>query len=384
MSDPAPPTLDDQRWHFVLSRDASHDGQFVYAVQTTGIYCRPSCPSRRPDRSNVKFFESGLVARTAGFRACRRCLPDEVDARKQAVAQVRHLLETAEPSPTLAQLAQAVQLSPSHLQRVFKATTGISPKQYALALRGERLKRRLREGATVTTAQYDAGHSSSRTLYDRATDQLGMPPKRYQAGGTGQTIAHVMVESTLGPMLVAATARGLVAVRFGTAEDLLQELFGEYPNASFIEGGASLDEHVAAIQQHLDGRRPHLDLPRDVTETAFQQRVWSALQRIPAGETRSYTQVAEMIGAPTAVRAVARACASNPVALVVPCHRVLRQGGALGGYRWGVGRKQSLLERERLDVALTPDTSALAIQHPSNTPPVTRFKSKEQDHASDH
>ena len=351
MSDPAPPSLDEQRWQLVLSRETTHDGQFVYAVQTTGIYCRPSCPSQCPKRSNVEFFETGVSARAAGFRPCRRCLPDEVGARKQAVAQVQHLLQTVEPPPPLAQLAQAVGLSPFHLQRVFKAMTGISPKQYALALRGERLKQRLREGATVTTAQYDAGHASSRTLYDRTTDQLGMPPKSYQAGGAGQTIAHVTVESVLGPMLVAATTRGLVAVRFGTAEHLLQELLDEYPHATFIQGGALLGAYVEAIGQHLEGRHPHLDLPRDVAETAFQQRVWSALQRIPSGETRSYTQVAEMIGAPTAVRAVARACASNPVALVVPCHRVLRQGGALGGYRWGVERKRTLLERERVEAA---------------------------------
>ena len=351
MSDPASPSLDEQRWQLVLGREATHDGQFVYAVQTTGIYCRPSCPSRRPKRSNVEFFETGIVARAAGFRACRRCLPDEVDARKQAVAQVQHLLQTVEPFPPLAQLAKAVGLSPFHLQRVFKAMTGTSPKQYALALRGERLKQRLREGVTVTTAQYDAGHASSRTLYDRSTDQLGMPPKSYRSGGAGQTIAHVTVESVLGPMLVAATTRGLVAVRFGTSEHLLQELLDEYPHATFIQGGAPLGEYVTAIQQHLEGRSPRLDLPRDVAETAFQQRVWSALQRIPSGETRSYTQVAEMIGTPTAVRAVARACASNPVALVVPCHRVLRQGGALGGYRWGVERKRTLLERERVEAA---------------------------------
>ncbi|ADV66341.1 bifunctional DNA-binding transcriptional regulator/O6-methylguanine-DNA methyltransferase Ada [Deinococcus maricopensis] len=342
--------LDEDRWQAVVQREAAQDGLFLYAVRTTGIYCRPSCPSRRPRRENVTFFEAADAAERAGFRPCRRCTPNEVHVRQAVVLQVQQLLDTAEPTPTLAQLAEAVGVSAFHLQRVFKAAVGVSPKQYAMARRAERLKRRLSEGASVTVALYDAGHASPRTLYDRATDQLGMSPGAYRAGGAGERIAFTVAESAQGPMLVAATARGLVAVRFGEADALERELRGEYPNAALERSAEAVGAYVEALQAHLAGVQRALPLASDAPGTAFQHRVWAALRDIPYGETRSYAQVAAMIGAPAAVRAVARACATNPLALVVPCHRVVRSGGALSGYRWGVERKRALLERERAEV----------------------------------
>lgn len=347
----SPTPQDEARWQAVLSRDGSQDGQFYYGVRSTGIYCRPSCPSRRPRRENVRFFDDPGGAQAAGFRPCLRCKPGEVAPRHRAVLHVQHLLDTVEPTPSLAQLAGAVGLSPFHLQRVFKAGTGVSPKQYALARRGERVRRELREGASVTAALYGAGHASPRTLYDRSTDQLGMSPGRYRAGGVGETITYAVTGSVLGPMLVAATARGLVAVRFGEAGALTQELRAEYPRATLVQDGAALGGYTGAMHEHLAGIRHDLPLASDAPGTDFQRRVWAALRSIPHGETRSYAQVAEMIGEPRAVRAVARACAANPLALVVPCHRVVRAGGAPGGYRWDIERKRRLLDQEQVTAA---------------------------------
>ena len=338
---------EEARWQAVLNRDAAQDGQFYYGVRSTGVYCRPTCPSRRPRRENAVFFDGGEQAVAAGFRPCLRCKPDEVNVQAQMVAHIQRLLDSAEPAPSLAQLGRALGLSPFHLQRAFKAATGLSPKQYALALRAERLRQELRRGASVTAAIYNAGHGSSRGAYDRATDQLGMPPGTYRAGGAGQTIHFAVADSALGPMLVAATERGLVAVRFGEADVLVRELRAEYPKADLIEDPAPITPYLDALHDHLAGRRPALTLPSDAPGSDFQRRVWDALQAIPHGQTRSYAQVAELIGAPTAVRAVARACAANPVALVVPCHRILRKNGELGGYRWGLERKRALLEGER-------------------------------------
>ncbi|BDP41295.1 bifunctional transcriptional activator/DNA repair enzyme protein Ada [Deinococcus aetherius] len=342
---------EDALWQAVLNRDSSWDGQFYYGVRSTGIYCRPSCPSRRPKRENVEFFDHAESADAAGFRPCLRCRPTEVEGRRRAVLHIQHLLDTVEPTPSLTQLADAVGLSPFHLQRVFKAEMGVTPKQYALARRGERVKRELREGVSVTAALYGAGHSSPRTLYDRATDQIGMPPSSYRMGGAGQCITFAVAESVLGPMLVAATGRGLVAVRFGDAETLVRSLHAEYPRATFVQDEAPLGEYLEALHRHLAGVRRDPPLPTDLPGTDFQRRVWDALRSIPYGETRSYAQVAEMLGEPRAVRAVARACAVNPVALVVPCHRVVRSGGALGGYRWGTERKRTLLEHEKSHTA---------------------------------
>lgn len=341
----------EQRWQAVEQRDATFDGQFYYGVKTTRIYCRPSCPARRPNVGNVVFFDAPEAAEAAGFRPCLRCKPAEVDARTRAVAHAQHLLETLERAPSLAELAVAVGLSPFHLQRLFKASVGVSPKQYALAKRTERTKRHLHAAPTVTAALYDAGHASPHTLYASATDQLGMTPGQYKAGGAGRTIAFAAFESVLGEMFVAATSRGLVAVRFGDPAALERELRDEYPNATFVHDATRLSGYVEALRHHLAGGRRDLALPSDVPSTDFQRRVWTALQAIPYGETRSYARVAEMIGEPKAARAVARACASNPVALVVPCHRVVRGGGGLSGYRWGVERKRALLDAERTRAA---------------------------------
>ncbi|CAM3696623.1 bifunctional transcriptional activator/DNA repair enzyme AdaA [Deinococcus frigens] len=333
------------RWEAVLARDARADGAFWYGVRSTGIYCRPSCPSRRPRRENASFHDSPGSARAAGLRACLRCEPDGVGTGVRAVARVKFLLETAEISPTLANLAADVGLSPFHLQRLFKRAVGVSPKQYAVGLRYARFKEGLKMGKPVTTAMYDAGHETSSTLYRQ--DGLGMTPGAYRAGGAGQTIHFAVAESLLGPMLVAATVRGLCAVRFGEAGAMMAELRTEYPAATLIEDAAPLQPYFQGLRAYLDGQNPCLSLNIDAPGTEFQQRVWTALRHIPHSETRTYAELAEMIGEPKAVRAVASACARNPVALVVPCHRIFPKAGGSGGYRWGVERKVALLDAER-------------------------------------
>ncbi|WP_407572930.1 bifunctional DNA-binding transcriptional regulator/O6-methylguanine-DNA methyltransferase Ada [Deinococcus altitudinis] len=337
----------EERWQAVVDRSPAADGAFFFAVRTTGIYCRPSCPARQPKRENVTFFDTPEAAESAGFRACLRCKPGEVGATQRAVLHVKHLIDTSDVAPSLTKLAEAVGLSPFHLQRVFKRATGLSPKQYTLNVRSERLKAGLKAGKAVTTAMYDAGHDSPSTLYDPTTDALGMSPRAYQQGGENQTIHYALVSSPLGLMLVAATKRGLVAVRFGEAEGLTEELGREYPRAALVPDPEALTPYVEALLAHLAGRQPKLPLDTDLGGTAFQRQVWDALRTVPYGETRSYAQLAEMIGAPTAVRAVARACATNPIALVVPCHRIVRQSGELSSYRWGAERKRMLLDRER-------------------------------------
>jgi AraC family transcriptional regulator of adaptative response/methylated-DNA-[protein]-cysteine methyltransferase len=355
---PAPWTSDDARWEAVLRREAAADGAFYYAVRSTGIYCRPTCPARRPRREGVTFYTTPEAAAAAGYRACRRCYPDEVAAWQRVVARVQHLLETEEPAPTLAALGAAVGLSPAHLQRVFKRATGLSPRQYAAARRASRLRGALRDGASVTTALYDAGYGSPRALYAAAPDGLGMTPGAYRQGGAGERIAYDVTASPLGPLLIATTEKGVCALRFarevepaGVADEtsLVDDLRRELPRASLERDPQAIAPYADAVRAHLAGRRRRLDLPLDVRATPFQQRVWAALRQIPYGETRSYRAVAEMIGQPTASRAVAQACATNPVALVVPCHRVVPAGGgpaAPGGYRWGVARKTRLLSQE--------------------------------------
>jgi AraC family transcriptional regulator of adaptative response/methylated-DNA-[protein]-cysteine methyltransferase len=341
------------RWRAVASRAA--DDSFVYAVATTGVYCRPECASRRPRRENVEFFESCREAEAAGYRACKRCRPDEVGRHQVAVARIQHLLETVEPEPTLARLGVEVGLAPAHLQRVFKRRTGLTPKQYARAVRTERLRLRLQEGEGVARAQYEAGFASSRALYASADGGFGMTPGRYRDGGRGVTIRYGFGDSDLGRLMLAATDRGVCALRFGGDDETTVELREEFPSADLVRDDGGLADRLQAVREHIAGLpglpgsplgQP-LDLPLDLESTEFQRRVWSALREIPAGETRSYGQVAEAIGAPGAVRAVARACAANPVALVIPCHRVIRASGELSGYRWGVERKRALLERER-------------------------------------
>ncbi|HEY3367187.1 MAG TPA: bifunctional DNA-binding transcriptional regulator/O6-methylguanine-DNA methyltransferase Ada [Symbiobacteriaceae bacterium] len=339
----------ESQWAAVVNRDAAADGQFFYAVKSTGVYCRPACPARRPNRANVVFFTSPDLAEGAGFRPCLRCRPKDVSAQQRLVTQVQHLLDTIEPAPGLAALGEAVGMSPQHLQRLFKRATGLSPREYAAGRRAERLKVGLRQGACVTTALYDAGYGSVRALYDQAHAHLGMSPGAYKRGGRGVAIRYTFGDTGLGRMLLAATPRGVCALRFGDPEALLAELRAEFPQATLTEEPHALAESVAAVCAYLQGEggQSALDLPLDVTATGFQQKVWNALRTIPRGETRSYKDVAELIGEPRAVRAVARACAANPVALVVPCHRVVRAGGEPGGYRWGVERKRRLLEQEK-------------------------------------
>lgn len=336
------------KWQQVVARDARQDGRFVFAVRTTGVYCRPSCPSRRPSRDSVEFFTSPTDAERAGYRACLRCKPTEISSQAQYVTRARQLLDNSEGVMTLAALSKRVGLSPFHLQRLFKRATGLSPREYQSARRMQQVKSELREGADVTTALYDAGFGSPSRLYEKAPQQLGMTPGEYRRGGLGATIRYVIVATPLGRMLVAATERGLCAVRFGeTVTELEHDLRKEFHSAKVHRDDAALREYVEPLLASIRGDSSSVDLPLDIRATAFQQKVWDTLRRIPRGETRSYREVANEIGEPSAVRAVARACATNPVALVVPCHRVVRSDGDVSGYRWGVERKQKLLAQER-------------------------------------
>lgn len=350
-------------WNAVRDRDRGADGKFVYAVRSTGIYCRPSCPSKKPRREQVEFYSLPDAAEQMGFRACRRCKPRAVrlrDPRTAAVARVCRAIETRiesdgggaaesenEARLTLNALSSSVGMSPHQLERAFRSVMGISPRQYADAQRMRRLKSKLKKGDDVTTALYDAGFGSSSRLYERAPSQLGMTPATYRQGGAGMQIHYTIVGSPLGRLLVGATHRGISALYLGKDDAALQAaLRKEYPRAEISRDRNGLEGWVGKILEHLRGREPNLDLPTDVQATAFQRRVWEELRRIPYGTTRTYSQVARAIGKPKAIRAVARACATNPVSVVVPCHRVMRQDGDLAGYRWGVDLKQSLLEQE--------------------------------------
>ena len=336
------------QWQQVLARDARQDGRFVFAVRTTGIFCRPSCPSRRPRRDSVEFFAGPHEAERAGYRACLRCKPTQISEQAQYVHSARQLLDSAEGVVTLAQLSKQVGLSPFHLQRLFKRATGLSPREYQSARRMQQVKRELRKGEDVTTALYEAGFGSPSRLYETATQQLGMTPGTYRRGGAGATITFAVVPSPLGRMLVAATERGLCAVRFGdSAIELERDLRQEFHAAELHRDEAAIRQYVEPLVASLRGEQTTIDLPLDVRATAFQKKVWDALRQIPRGETRSYTEIAREIGDPKAFRAVARACASNPVALAVPCHRVIRGDGDLAGYRWGIERKKKLLAGER-------------------------------------
>jgi AraC family transcriptional regulator of adaptative response/methylated-DNA-[protein]-cysteine methyltransferase len=354
---------DDDAWRAVDARDAAWDGRLVYAVKSTGIYCRPSCPSRRPARRNVRFFTDGAAARAAGFRACRRCAPDGAGRAEASVAEARRLLDAHVDSAsdarlTLDRLAAAVSMSAFHLQRVFKAQIGLSPAEYLRARRAERLKVELRSGETVSRATYGAGFGSSSRAYDAADAHLGMTPGAYRQGGRGAVIRYAVRPTPFGHALVAATERGICSVALGDApEALVSALAAEYPRATLVAGARSDGSAAAAdaefarwadavVAQIEAGGSGAAALPLDVPGTAFQWRVWRALQAIPRGETRSYAEVAAAVGAPGSARAVAQACAANHVAVVVPCHRVVRSGGALSGYRWGVERKRRLLEAE--------------------------------------
>jgi len=343
---------DDRRWRAVRARDPRFDGAFVFGVRSTGIYCRPSCPARRPRRRNVVFFTVAEAAEGAGFRSCRRCRPREASPRDREAARVRTVcrrIEASAGSPlSLASLSAEVGWGPHHLQRTFKRIVGVSPRQYADALRLRFLRERLRKGDPVTTAIYDAGYGSSSRVYERAPHRLGMTPATYRRGGRGMRLAYAIAPSILGQLLVAATDRGVSAVRLGDSEqELLDSLRAEFPAADVTPDEAGVGAWLKAVLRRIEGGPPHADLPLDIRGTAFQQRVWDALRAIPSGEVRTYGEIARSIGQPTASRAVARACATNPVAVVIPCHRVVPGSGGTGGYRWGAERKRELLERER-------------------------------------
>lgn len=345
--------IDEARWQIVLAREVCINERFVYAVRSTGVYCRPGCPSKRPRRENVMFFPVPDAAEKAGFRPCQRCRPQSsrpASPQLDMIGKACGLIEQRAETPlTLAKLGQQLHVSPYHLERTFKRFLGITPREYADALRLERLKSSLREDRDVTTALYEAGYGSSRSLYECAPDHLGMTPATYRRGGRGMEIAYTTVHSPLGRLLVARTERGICAVSLGDSDNTLaEELQAEYPEATIHRDNARLGLWVTALVAHLCGSRPELDVPLDVRATAFQWRVWQELRRIPYGETRSYSQIAKALGQPKAVRAVANACAANPAALVIPCHRVVRDTGDSGGYRWGAERKQALLSRESL------------------------------------
>lgn len=342
-------SVDEGRWQAVLARDPGQDGRFVYGVSTTRIYCRPSCPSRRPGRERVSFYSTPDAAEAAGYRACLRCQPRRAGSTAQRqVEQAREYLDQhATEAVTLEQLGRIVGLSPFHLQRTFKRVVGITPKAYASARRLELMKLRLKKGDTVSKATYDAGYGSGSRAYEHAQARLGMTPGAYREGGRGARVRYTVVPTTVGFLLAAATERGLCAVTLGDdAGQLEAALRHEYPAATIERDDQDLKPYTEAIVGHLSGSENDARARLDVKGSTFQWQVWEALRRIPAGETRSYQAIARGLGRPTAARAVARACASNPLALVIPCHRAVREDGGLGGYRWGVERKRRLLEQE--------------------------------------
>jgi AraC family transcriptional regulator of adaptative response/methylated-DNA-[protein]-cysteine methyltransferase len=342
-------------WTSVLNRDSAADDDFLYGVTTTRIYCRPSCPSRRPKRENITFFSSPEGAERAGFRACLRCHPNQPKSPNVAIQRARDYIDEhagdLDERITLSVLSGHAGLSPYHLQRKFKQTVGLTPAQYIRARKSEKLKTQLKRGETVSRASFGAGYGSSSRAYEDAASRLGMTPATYKRGGAGTRIDYVMTKSSLGVLLVGATDRGVCSVTLGdTQRDVEDALAREYPAAERKRVNAAdgeLHAWVQAVVAAVEGDRTSTEVPIDVQASAFQWKVWRELQRIPLGETRSYTDIAEAIGAPRAVRAVASACANNRVALLIPCHRVIRQSGDLGGYRWGLDRKKRLLEKER-------------------------------------
>jgi AraC family transcriptional regulator of adaptative response/methylated-DNA-[protein]-cysteine methyltransferase len=350
---------EDRCWNALVSRDAALDGLVFFGVRSTGIYCRPICPARKPRREHVALFGSAAEAERAGFRPCLRCHPREVgrDPHLELVARAcRYVDDHGDEAVTLAAIGEHVGCSPYHLQRVFKEKTGISPRQYAAARRVERLKGELTSGIDVTRAGYTAGYGSSSRLYEGAAAELGMTPATYGRGGEGVAIAYSVAATPLGWLLVARTAKGICAVRLGDdPAELASGLSAEYPRGQVTRDDAGLQPVVDQIVHLAAGAAPHVDLPLDIRATAFQRRVWEALRQIPRGEVRTYGEIATAIGQPAAVRAVGRACGANPVALAIPCHRVVGADGGLGGYRWGVERKRRILEAERVNQVLAAD-----------------------------
>jgi AraC family transcriptional regulator of adaptative response/methylated-DNA-[protein]-cysteine methyltransferase len=343
-------TVADPRWAAVVARDANADGSFVCSVRTTGVYCRPSCGARTPRPENVAFHATPADAEHAGFRPCKRCKPDQLPLGEQQAAMVTDLcrhIEAADHMPSLGELATRAGLSAHHLHRVFKATTGLTPKAYAAAHRARRVRAELDRGTSVTDAIYGAGYSSNGRFYEESSGMLGMTPSTYRAGGADTDIRFAVGLCSLGSILVAASERGVCAILLGDDPDALtRDLQDRYPRARLIGGDAKFEELVARVVGFVETPGVGLDLPLDVRGTAFQQRVWQALRAIPPGATASYSEIAKRIGAPRSVRAVAGACAANALAVAIPCHRVVRNDGGLSGYRWGVERKRTLLDRE--------------------------------------
>lgn len=347
-----PSAARDPRWTALVNRDASFDGAFVYAVATTGIYCRPGCPSKLAKPENVNFFASCEAAEAAGFRACRRCRPNEASAVARhvtTIAEACRLIEAAEDQPSLDALAETLGLSAFHFHRLFKKLTGVTPKAYATAHRAKSVRERLTaDQGTVTEAIYGAGFNSGSRFYEKSNAHLGMTPSAYRAGGAGATITFAIGQSSLGAILVACTDKGVCAIFLGDDPDALaRELQDRFPKAELVGGDAAFETLIARVVGFVEAPAHGLDLPLDVQGTAFQQRVWQALREIPSGTTASYTEIAQRIGEPKSVRAVAGACAANRIAVAIPCHRVVKSDGALSGYRWGVERKRALLKKSR-------------------------------------
>ena len=364
---------DDLFWSAVLERNTAYDGVVFYAVRSTGVYCRPSCPSRRPRRNGVEFFTEPAMAERAGYRACRRCQPNRPHAGCEQFELVRrvcrYIEQNLDSSLTLEELARISGLSPTHLQKVFKRATGVSPRQYIQARRMAVLKIHLRVNRRpVTDAIYEAGFGSSSRVYERAATFIGMSPARYSDGAPGVKIRYTILECSLGDLLLAATDKGVCSVKVGDGGALERELFAEYRKAAIERDDASLRDWATRLLEVVEKGTAPPALPLDIQATAFQQRVYEALRRIPLGEVRSYNEVARAVELPSGARAVARACATNPVALLIPCHRVVRADGVSGGYRWGAERKHTLLEREKRAAGARQDgtaTSASPAVHPA-------------------
>jgi AraC family transcriptional regulator of adaptative response/methylated-DNA-[protein]-cysteine methyltransferase len=347
---PPPLVADDPRWARIVARDKTADGHLWYSVSTTGVYCRPSCPSRIPNPENVQLHDSLQSARATGFRPCRRCKPEgpSVHAGNAAlVAKACRLIEESEEEPSLEELAGAVGRSPSYFHRLFKATIGLTPKDYAAAHRAKKVRQGLASGNTVTQAIYDAGFNSSGRFYEKSTDMLGMSPSQYRAGGKNEEIRFAVGQTSLGAILVASSRKGVAAILLGDDPDeLVRDLQDRFPKARLIGADRDYEALVARVVGFIETPGMGLDLPLDVRGTAFQQRVWQALREIPVGATVCYAEIARRIGSPKAARAVAEACAANRLAVAIPCHRVIRNDGALSGYAWGIERKRALIDRE--------------------------------------
>ncbi|MEG3134602.1 bifunctional DNA-binding transcriptional regulator/O6-methylguanine-DNA methyltransferase Ada [Rouxiella sp. T17] len=346
---------EERRWQAITQRDATADGQFFYAVKTTGIYCAPSCPSRQPNRENVEFFTLGEEAEQRGYRPCKRCRQGRISLHQQhaqQIAQACRLLENSDKTPTLEQLAFQVGLSAYHFHRLFKTFTGLTPRAYAMAKRQQRVRENLAQPLSVTSAILEAGYGSNGHFYGSSTARLGMTPSDYRAGGKGVEVWFAVGRCSLGDILVAESPRGICAILLGDdPQALVENLQKTFTHAQLLGGDPDFEGRIAAIVGFVDGDRAELALPLDIRGTAFQQRVWQALRAIPLGETLSYAAVAAKIGSPKAVRAVAGACAANLLAVAIPCHRVVKSSGELSGYRWGVDRKKRLLEQERQGAA---------------------------------